>query len=430
MTDHVDRCGPRTLIEPEDGCRPVPARIARRLFPAPEPTDVSGCSIVCDNRLPYREGARTLSFMADEQDAPHPTSPTSPTSPTNPTNPTIYDVARACGVAPSTVSRTFSRPGRVNVETADRVRRVAAEMGYRTKPVARALPTARSGLLAVIVPDVPDRFFREVIRGANEVANPAGYTVIVVDAQRSADTERSALERLLPVVDGVILAGSLLPDSSIRVAAKQRPTVVLNRAMTDVASVLTDSDDGMRQSVEHLAALGHRELTYIAGPAASWADGIRWRSFRATTQRLGLRARRIGPTRPTQSGGAAAAPAFTEQMTSGVVAFNDVIAVGFIHGLAALGVRVPDDVSVVGFDNLSGGFDKPPLTTVAAPVPHLGGHAVRTLLQQVAAGQRGREIRGALHPIQLPARLVVRSSTGSPARRDSGERSPTRERAA
>ena len=353
---------------------------------------------------------------------PHPTSPTSHDESDESDD---DDVARACGVAPSTVSRTFSRPGRVNVETADRIRRVAAELGYRTKSVARALPTARSGLLAVIVPDVPDRFFREVIRGAKEVSNPAGFTVIVVDAQRSADAERSALERLLPVVDGVILAASLLPDSSIRVAAKQRPTVVLNRAMTDVASVLTDSDDGVRQSVEHLAALGHRELTYIAGPAASWADGIRWRSFKVTTRRLGLRARRIGPTRPTHAGGAAAAQVFTEQMTSGVVAFNDFIAVGFIHGLAQLGVRVPEDVSVVGFDNMGGGFGTPPLTTVATPLQHLGGHAVRTLLQQLAAGQRGRETRGTVRPIRLPAQLVVRSSTASPARRGSGEPRPS-----
>lgn len=356
--------------------------------------------------------------MVDEQDAPHPTSPT------------IYDVARASGVAPSTVSRTFSRPGRVNVETADRVRRVAAEMGYRTKSVARALPGVRTGLIAVIVPDVPDRFFREVIRGAKGVANAEGFTVIVVDAQRSADAERSALDRLLPVVDGVILASSLLPDSSIRVAAKQRPTVVLNRAMTDVASVLTDSDGGIRQSVEHLAALGHRELTYIAGPAASWADGIRWRSFKVATQRLGLRARRIGPTRPTQAGGIAAAKAFTEQITTGVIAFNDFIAVGFIHGLTQLGLRVPDDVSVVGFDDMVGGFDTPPLTTVATPLPHLGGHAMRTLLKQLAAGQRGRESPTAVRPTRLPAQLVVRSSTAPPARRGSGETGSTRDRAA
>ena len=365
--------------------------------------------------------------MADELDDPN---PTSPTRPTRPTRPTIYDVARASGVAPSTVSRTFSRPGRVNVETADRIRRVAAELGYRTKQVARtSLSGARTALLAVVVPDVPDRFFHEILEGAKEAANAAEHTMIIVDAQRSAVTERAALDRLVPVVDGVILAGSTLPDSSIRVIARQRPTVVVNRAMTDVASVLTDSSGGIRQAVAHLAALGHRELTYLAGPSASWTDGTRWRTLRATTRQLGLRARRIGPNAPTQAGGLAAASTFTDQVTSGVIAFNDFIAVGFMRGLADLGMRVPDDADVVGFDNTLAGWSKPPLTTLASPLRHLGSQAVRMVLQQ-QADQRGQaRTDDVLRPTHLPAQLVVRSST-APARSESNPTAPARERAA
>lgn len=359
--------------------------------------------------------------MTDEQEAPPPTSP-----------PTIYDVARASGVAPSTVSRTFSRPGRVNAETADRIRRVAAEMGYRTKSVARAtLPGAKTALLAVIVPDVPDRFFHEILEGAKEAANASQHTLLVVDAQRSAATERAALDRLVPVVDGVILAASTLPDSSIRVIARQRPTVIVNRAMTDVASVLTDSADGIRQAVAHLAELGHRELTYLAGPSGSWADGTRWRAFRAATQQHGMRARRIGPNAPTQAGGLAAARTFSDQATSGVIAFNDFIAVGFMRGLSELGVRIPDDVSVIGFDNTLAGWSKPPLTTLASPLRHLGSQAVRMVLQQQLADQRGQARAAAvLRPAQLPAQLVVRSSTAPPARSGSGHAMPEREHAA
>ncbi|GAA1819298.1 LacI family DNA-binding transcriptional regulator [Agromyces neolithicus] len=358
--------------------------------------------------------------MARDEDAP------------NPTSPTIYDVARASGVAPSTVSRTFSRPGRVNAQTADRVRRIAAEMGYRAKPVVRlSLPGAKTALLAMVVPDVPDHFFNEIIRGAKEAANAADHTLLVVDAQRSATTERGALERLIPVVDGVILAASTLPDSSIRVVARQRPTVVVNRAMTDVASVLTDNADGMSQAVAHLAALGHRELTYVAGPAGAWTDGTRWRAFRAATQQLGLRTRRIGPTAPTQAGGHAAAHAFTEHATSGVIAFNDSIAVGFMRGLAELGMRVPDDVSVIGFDSLLAGWSIPPLTSLASPLRHLGSHAVRIVLAQQVAGRPGRaRAAGPLRPTRLPAKLVVRDSTAPPARRESRPVAPDHEHAA
>jgi LacI family transcriptional regulator len=142
-------------------------------------------------------------------------------------SPTIYDVAKAAGVAPSTVSRAFSRPGRVNAETAEHIRKVADEIGYRTNPLGRGLPSGKTSLLAVIVADVTNPFFFEIIRGAERTASEAGYTLLVVDAQESVDAERQALERTLPLVEGLILATSRMSDSSIRVAAKQRPTVVM-----------------------------------------------------------------------------------------------------------------------------------------------------------------------------------------------------------
>ncbi len=336
--------------------------------------------------------------------------------------PTIYDVAAACGVAPSTVSRAFSRPGRVNAETAERIRRVAAEMGYRTNPLARALPTGRTSLLSIVVADVTNPFFFEIIRGAEETATPAGYTLLVADVRESAEAEREALERTLPLVEGVVLATSRLSDSSIRVAAKQRPTVVLNRVMTDIPSVVTDNARGMRRAVEHLAELGHTTVVYLAGPEASWADGMRWRSMREAAYELEIRVRRLGPFAPTQAGGMAAAQVLAQNPPSAVIAYNDLLAIGLMRGLHALGGRVPQDVSVVGFDNIFGAdFCTPPLTTVAAPLHHLGSHAVRTLLEILRTGGRRPYQPPArqqpLRPALLPAQLVVRGSTARRARR-------------
>ena len=332
--------------------------------------------------------------------------------------PTIYDVAAACGVAPSTVARTFSRPGRVNAETADRIRRVAAEMGYRANPLARALPTGRTSLLAVIVADVTNPFFFDILRGAESAANDAGYTLLVADVQESVEAERQALDRAIPMVEGVVLATSRMSDSSIRVAAKQRPTVVLNRSMTDVSSVAPDNARGMRRAVEHLAALGHTTITYFAGPEASWADGIRWQALREAAYELDLKARRMGPFPPTQAGGLAAAQAFARSPGTAVIAYNDLIAIGAIRGMTRLGARVPQDVSVVGFDNIFGAdFCTPPLTTVAAPLRHLGALAVETLIRELRTGARrsgsGATVRSAL----LPSRLLERSSTAPVARR-------------
>ncbi|GAA2224657.1 LacI family DNA-binding transcriptional regulator [Promicromonospora sukumoe] len=329
--------------------------------------------------------------------------------------PTIYDVARAAGVAPSTVSRAFSRPGRVNADTADRIRRVAHELGYRTSPIGRGLPDGRTALLAIIVADLTNPFFFEIIRSAEKTAIDSGYTLLVVDAHESSGAERRALERTLPLVEGVVLATSRLSDAAIRAVAKQRPTVVMNRVVADVPSVVTDNAQGMRRAVEHLAGLGHSRLTYLAGPEASWADGMRWRAFREATQELGLRARRLGPFAPTLAGGLSAAQALTTHTATATVAYNDLVAIGTMRGLTRLGVEVPRDLSVVGFDNIFGSdFCTPPLTTVASPLRHFGTFAVQRLLNQLrapSAGLSAAASSGLSAPALLPAKLVERGST-------------------
>lgn len=336
--------------------------------------------------------------------------------------PTIYDVAIACGVAPSTVSRAFSRPGRVNAETAERIRQVANEMGYRTNPLARALPTGRTSLLAVIVADVTNPFFFEILRGAEETATEAGYTLLVADVHESVEAERQALDRTLPMVEGLVLATSRMSDSSIRVAAKQCPTVVLNRSMSDIPSVATDNARGMKRAIEHLASLGHTTITYLAGPDASWANGVRWQAMREAAHELGLRARRLGPFSPTQAGGLAAARALADAPSTAAIAYNDLMAIGLMRGLVNLGIRIPEDVSVVGFDNIFGAdFCTPQLTTVAAPLRQLGAVAVRMVLEELRTPVRGaRQLpKTPLKTALLPANLVERMSTGPahPARR-------------
>ena len=322
-------------------------------------------------------------------------------------NPTIYDVAKAAGVAPSTVSRTFSRPGRVNAETAERIRRIAHELGYRTNPIVRGLLAGKTSLLAIVVADLTNPFFFEIIRSAEKTAIDSGYTLLVVDAHESDEAERQALERTLPLVEGVVLATSRLSDSSIRVVAKQRPTVVMNRVVTDVPSVITDNAQGMRRAVEHLADLGHESMTYLAGPEASWADGMRWRAFREATQELGLKARRLGPFAPTLAGGLSAAQALATHSATATIAYNDLVAIGAMRGLVRLGREIPHDLSVVGFDNIFGSdFCTPPLTTVAAPLRRFGAFAVQRLLSQLRASSPGPST-----PALLPAKLVERGST-------------------
>lgn len=255
------------------------------------------------------------------------------------------------------------------------------------------------------VADIGNPVFVETIRGAEAAAEDAGYTVVLVDVRESAERERQ-IEPFLPMIDGVILTSPRLSDSAVRTFAKQRPVIVLNRAVEGLPSVLTDATRGAQRALEHLADLGHDEIVYLSGPEESWTDGMRWRSLKRTGAELSIRTRRMGPIFPTTKGGLEAVRLWAKDPSTAVVAFNDVMAIGFIRGLSALGLRVPADVSVVGFDNSSlGVLTSPALTTVSAPLHDQGMVAVRNLLAIINGAAATSE------PVLLPTRLITRSST-------------------
>lgn len=320
--------------------------------------------------------------------------------------PTIYDVAQAAGVAASTVSRAFARPGRVKAETATRIFEVAALLGYRSTALP-GLMSSRTGTLALVVTDITNQFYADIIHGAHESARELGYTLLLSHTQEDAQLEREWTERELSAVDGVLLASSRMSDSAIRMMAKQKPVVALNRRLPEVPSILVDNARGMRRALEHLGELGHDAVTYVAGPESSWTDGARWLALREGAYELGLRVRRIGPCNtPTVQAGFGRASEVAASSTA-VIGYNDAVAIGVVKGLTRLGVPVPEAVSVVGFDNtLLGEIIEPELTTVATPLHAMGATAVRNLVAMIGGAVPSRE------PIVMPARLVVRRSTG------------------
>lgn len=318
---------------------------------------------------------------------------------------TIYDVAEAAGVAASTVSRALTKPGRVNPTTAEHVRAVAERLGYHLDP-GRSAPAERSAVIAVVVADIMNPVFGDVIRGAEEAAREAGYTVVVIDGQESENHERVAVEAIVGSVVGVLVTSPRMPEASIRATARHRPTVVLNRVVRGLPSVLTDGARGARRASEHLGGLGHQRITYLAGPPASWMDGMRWQGVREAGMQLELKIRRVGPVAPTVPGGEQAARLWAQRPTTGVLAYNDLTAIGFMRGLRAMGLRVPADVSVVGFDNTDlAALVYPPLTSVASPMRALGATGVRNLLAIVGGAKPTAE------PLFLPTKLVVRATT-------------------
>lgn len=327
---------------------------------------------------------------------------------------TIYDVAEAAGVAPSTVSRALSRPGRVSFRTAEHVRRVAAELGYRSSRIDAPPPPSSTGVLAVVVADIANPVFVGVVRGAERAAARHDLTLAVVETQESEAAEQRALARVEAGVDGFVLASSRLPDQAVRAVAKRRPVVVLNRTVGSVASVVVDPLPAIGAAVGHLVGLGHASVAYLAGPQASFADGVRWRGLQQAAGAGGLRAVRVGPHPPTLRGGSAAAAAWLQRPTTAVVAYNDLMAIGFVRAVTAAGLGVPDDVSVVGFDDIvDAELVRPALTTVAAPLEELGAAAVARLVTSRPERARPSAPDGTTGaPLHLPAWLVERSSTG------------------
>lgn len=267
-------------------------------------------------------------------------------------------------------------------------------------------------MLAVVLADVTNPGFFELVRGAGAAADAAGYTLVLAETQESAERERDLLEATAARVDGIVLAGARGSDAGIHQVSKVVPVVVVNRDVRGVPSVVVDLEHGARVTVEHLARLGHTEITYLAGPEASWPDGMRWRSLRQAAQERGMRVRRSGPYEPTVQGGVCAGERWYSGRGGGtaVVGYNDLLAIGFIRAVTKAGVRVPDDVSVVGFDNTSSAeLISPALTTVAAPMREVGMTAARNV---IALARGARSTSGA--PVVVPTMLVQRESTGPP----------------
>jgi LacI family transcriptional regulator, galactose operon repressor len=322
--------------------------------------------------------------------------------------PTIYDVATAAGVATSTVSRSFSTPNRVNAETRQHVLAVAARLGYRPNPHARALLSGRHYTVAMVVSDITNPHYFELIRGAEMRAKASEYTLVLVNAEESPRIEYDQIQRLVPAVDGFVLAASRLPDENLTQIAAQRPTVLMNRQVRGLPSVVLDHVSGCRQIVEHLAPLGHRHLVYLAGPENSWMAATRWSALRHAADALGLRSQRIGPFTPKVSQGGPAADGALHSRATAIVAHNDLLAIGVLQRLRQRSVRVPEDVSVVGFDDIfAAELCTPSLTTLGGAHAEVGRAAVEILLQANGPARHGADPP----QVALPTELMLRSST-------------------
>jgi LacI family transcriptional regulator len=328
---------------------------------------------------------------------------------------TIYDIAKLAGVNPSTVSRALSKPGRINVKTEERIHAAAKELNYRLNPMARALPTGRTSSLGLLLADITNPMFFNVVRGAESAASTRGYTLLLAESQESAEREADAAARLSPSVDGLVLVTSRLSDEQIVELAEQRPLVVINRQVDGVPGIVPDIGPGIEQALAHLGALGHTAIGFVSGPENSWMNRARWSELLERAPALGMTIVEIGPGKPTLAGGADALARVVASGVTAVLAYNDLMAIGLMRAAQERGLDVPGALSIIGFDDIFGSdFTSPQLSTVRTPLGAIGDRAVRLIMQLVDEAAGGLT-RSDPEP-DLVTELVVRGSTGPAAR--------------
>lgn len=321
---------------------------------------------------------------------------------------TIADVAAKAGVSKATVSRVFSRPEVVRPATRERVLATARDLSFRPNPIARSLALGRTGSIGLVVPDVANPYFGPVIKAVQRAARRQDLAVLTADSDEFDADEVAIAGSLAKQADGLVLFSPRMPDSAILELSGRLPVVVINREIAGVPGVVISSDEGMEQAVEHLAALGHRHVAYVAGPVGTFSSRARSAAVVAAARKLGVGVTELGPFEPFFHAGLRAGDLVIASGATAAITYNDLLALGLIQSLTERGKSVGTDISVVGFDDIwLAPMTRPPLTTVHAPAADAATTAVRWLIEGMedGAGPVERHTR-------LTCELIVRTSSG------------------
>lgn len=329
---------------------------------------------------------------------------------------TIKDVAREANVSVATVSRVFNDSGPVSTETRQLIRDVAERLRYFPHGGARSLITSKTSTLGVLLPDLYGEFFSEVLRGMDQAAQRSGYHLLVSSSHDAKDEIEAAMRAMRGRVDGLVAMSPHVDAASlVSNVAAALPVVLLSCAVSgDTYDTLTiDNRRGAQAVLRHLLGLGHRRIAVISGVPGNYDADERMRGYRKAMREAGIAVPNDWELAGdfTESSGYDAVGAFLalRPRPTALFAANDSMAIGAMFGLREAGLRVPDDVAVVGFDDIPmARYMSPPLTSVHVDIAALGGRAVRTLLH--AIGEKNTHVR---RHQRLTTTLVIRQSCGA-----------------
>jgi DNA-binding LacI/PurR family transcriptional regulator len=332
---------------------------------------------------------------------------------------TIKDIAKEAGVSHTTVSRALHNSPLISKETTLRIQKIAADLNYHPSFVARSLKTNRSQALGVIVSHIDDPFFSEILQGIDDFAQASGYSLFIAASQQDPERENAIVQTMREhQVDGVILCSPrFTPEQSHRLHSYDIPIVAINnQAKEDYQySIYHDDLDGGGQVCEHLLSLGHKRIGYLGDASSGRTTQERLVGFRHAMHRAGLS---IRDEYIHQVVGNSAGQGYdgTEYFLdlkirpTALICYNDMLAVGVLKRLRQAGLRVPEDISVTGFDNIMvSNFTYPTLTTIDQPKRFLGAEAARMMLEQLNNGTKFPSAEPIVK--RLKGMLLIRQST-------------------
>jgi LacI family transcriptional regulator len=330
---------------------------------------------------------------------------------------TLRDVATAAGVHPGTASRALNEETRslVRSETVERILFAAEQLGYKPNLLARSFKTRRTNSVGIVIPDINNPLFPPMVRGVEDRLFDSGFVTLLANTEGDPDRQRKIFESMVDRrVDGLVLATASRKDDDLAMfAAEGIPIVLINRVVEDAtfSSVSVDDVVGVRMAVDHLRNLGHVRIGHVAGPQSMSTGHARYHGFLSSMAASGA------PADPelvafaeqfSVAEGERCATALLEKKRrpSAIVAGNDMLALGAVSAVEHAGLRCPEDVSIVGFNDMPF-VDRlhPPLTTVRIPHYSIGARAADLLVELV------RDQRGPLRVVVLAPELVVRQST-------------------
>jgi LacI family transcriptional regulator len=333
---------------------------------------------------------------------------------------TIRDVARRANVSQATAARAMGGYGYVSDDRRRRVEQAAQELGYRPNSIARALVSGTTKTIGLVVGDIENPFFATLARGVADVVEAEGYTLLLANSDENAEREHHAVEAFRTrLVDGVIIAPVSGSDSAY-LRQTDWPFVCVDRSVrgVDVDTITVTNERGARDGVEHLLSLGHRRIGVVTDTAEIPSTAQRLRGYRSALRRTGVivdDALVSVAARSTLAGGHAAALELLSRpdRVHAVFTTSNLMTAGTVRALTDLGLRMPDDVALVAFDDLEWTtIVQPPITVVAQPVLELGTMAGRRILARLAGDSSPAQ------KIRLPTQLIVRGSCGEPGGKD------------